>query len=140
MAAFWYRVLTWAHLRHALIATAVISSAIYLLIAMANIAAFVFALDSLRLGLPLSAQDVASSFKIGRTKAYAIVAEARAAEPMVEALLEPATKPPEVVTQTVPRKVVFGGGTPFVYFIQAGDGGPIKIGVSLNPGGRMASM
>ena len=47
VAAFWYRVLTWAHLRHALIATAVISSAIYLLIAMANIAAFVFALERL---------------------------------------------------------------------------------------------
>lgn len=46
-SAFWYRVLSWAHLRHALIATAVVSSAIYLLIAMANIAAFVFALERL---------------------------------------------------------------------------------------------
>ena len=45
MSAFFYRILTWAHFKRALLDTAVISAAIFLLIAMAHIAAFVFALE-----------------------------------------------------------------------------------------------
>lgn len=43
VAGLFYRALSWRHLRRALLDTAVISSAIYLLVAMANIAAFIFA-------------------------------------------------------------------------------------------------
>ena len=42
-----YRALTWTFLRQALLSTAIITSAIYVLIAMANIAAFIFALEQL---------------------------------------------------------------------------------------------
>lgn len=42
-----YRALGWRHLRRALIDTATMSASIYMLIAMANIAAFVFALERL---------------------------------------------------------------------------------------------
>ncbi|MBT9246243.1 TRAP transporter large permease (plasmid) [Gemmobacter fulvus] len=42
-----YRALTWPFLRRALLNTAIITSAIYVLIAMANIAAFIFAIEQL---------------------------------------------------------------------------------------------
>ncbi|HSI40718.1 MAG TPA: TRAP transporter large permease [Xanthobacteraceae bacterium] len=58
VAGLWYRVLSWSHLRHALLATAVISSAIYLLIAMANIAAFVFALERLPQAIVAGIQEI----------------------------------------------------------------------------------
>jgi hypothetical protein len=44
VAAFIYRALSWKFLREALLSTAIINSAIYSLIAMANIAAFIFAI------------------------------------------------------------------------------------------------
>jgi C4-dicarboxylate transporter, DctM subunit len=47
IAAFYYRVLSWSHLRRALLATAMMSTVIYLLIAMANIAALIFAMEQL---------------------------------------------------------------------------------------------
>jgi C4-dicarboxylate transporter, DctM subunit len=47
VAAFVYRALSWKFLREALLSTAIISSAIYILIAMANIAAFIFAIEQL---------------------------------------------------------------------------------------------
>lgn len=42
-----YRALTWRFLREALLNTAIISAAIYILIGMANIAAFIFAIEQL---------------------------------------------------------------------------------------------
>lgn len=47
VAAFYYRVLNWSHLRRALLATAIMSTVIYLLIGMANIAALIFAMEQL---------------------------------------------------------------------------------------------
>lgn len=43
VAGLFYRALSWRHLRGALLETAIISSAIYLLVAMASISAFIFA-------------------------------------------------------------------------------------------------
>ena len=45
VAAAFYRALTWQHLRRAFLNTAILSSAVYLLMAMANIAAFIFAME-----------------------------------------------------------------------------------------------
>ncbi|WP_126975181.1 TRAP transporter large permease [Frigidibacter oleivorans] len=47
VSGFVYRALSWRFLREALLSTAIISSAIYILIAMANIAAFIFAIEQL---------------------------------------------------------------------------------------------
>lgn len=47
VAGGFYRALNWQHIRRALLDTAVISSAIYLLVAMANIAAFIFAKEQI---------------------------------------------------------------------------------------------
>lgn len=45
VAGLYYRALNWTYLRRALLTTAVITASIYLLIAMANIAAFIFAME-----------------------------------------------------------------------------------------------
>lgn len=47
VAGLVYRALTWQFLRKALLNTAILSSAIYVLIAMANVVAFIFALEQL---------------------------------------------------------------------------------------------
>ncbi|MDJ0389554.1 TRAP transporter large permease [Roseomonas sp. E05] len=47
VAGLYYRALSWDYLRRALVATAVTTASIYLLVGMANIAAFIFAMESL---------------------------------------------------------------------------------------------
>lgn len=47
VAAFYYRVMSFANLRKALLNTAVISGAIFMLVAMANIASFIFAMEQI---------------------------------------------------------------------------------------------
>ncbi len=47
VAGLYYRALSWAHLRRAMIATAVVTASIYLLIAMANIAVFIFSIEKI---------------------------------------------------------------------------------------------
>lgn len=47
VAGLYYRALTWAFFRKALVNTALISAAIYVLVAMANIAAYIFAIEQL---------------------------------------------------------------------------------------------
>jgi C4-dicarboxylate transporter DctM subunit len=47
IAAFYYRVLNFANLQKALLNTAVISAAIFMLVAMANIASFIFAMEQI---------------------------------------------------------------------------------------------
>jgi C4-dicarboxylate transporter, DctM subunit len=47
IAAFYYRVLSFANLRKALLNTAVSSAAIFMLVAMANIASFIFAMEQI---------------------------------------------------------------------------------------------
>ena len=47
VSGLYYRALSWTFFRHALLNTALISAAIYVLVAMANIAAFIFAIEQL---------------------------------------------------------------------------------------------
>lgn len=47
VAGLIYRALTWGFLRHALVNTAILSAVIYVLIAMANVVAFIFAVEQL---------------------------------------------------------------------------------------------
>lgn len=47
VAGLWYRALTFAHLRHVFLQTALMSAAIYLLIAMAHVIALIFAMERL---------------------------------------------------------------------------------------------
>ena len=47
VSGFYYRALNWSFFRHALLSTALITAAIYVLVAMANIAAFIFAIEQL---------------------------------------------------------------------------------------------
>ena len=47
VAGLYYRALTWTFFRQALVSTALITAAIYVLVAMANIAAYIFAIEQL---------------------------------------------------------------------------------------------
>lgn len=47
VAGLYYRALTWAFFRSALVSTALMTAAIYVLVAMANIAAYIFAIEQL---------------------------------------------------------------------------------------------